>query len=474
MKYSLVLKLIAIELVTSIILFVCLNTFGVKMINQMFIKDEADRLYQTARKISTEYIISYAKFDAALQNDLQTPADYLTTLANVTQTPVWVVSKTGELLIDTDKILLSSINLNQIDPNFLSESVRENVQLEGLMDEPMLSIIFPVADNSSFSVKGYLLLHTPMSKIHERAVNFTDVLNICLFVFLSVLLVLFVLIYFIFVYPLNKVIRAAREYGKGNFDYVLEIKSHDSFEDLANTLVFIKDSLKNLKDYQKKFIANISHDFRSPLTSMKGYAEAMIDGTIPPELHNKYLEIILFETERLTKLTSGLLELNNFENQVVMLDIVSFDINSIIKHTAASFEGICKKKRITLQLEFSSDELYVDADLGKIQQVLYNLLDNAIKFSHNDSTIQVIVEEKGEKAFISVKDHGIGIPQDCIMKVWDRFYKTDLSRGKDKKGTGLGLSITKEIINTHGEQITVTSTVGVGTTFSFTLQVSEE
>jgi signal transduction histidine kinase len=232
--------------------------------------------------------------------------------------------------------------------------------------------------------------------------------------------------------------------------------------------------LSKLDDYQKKFVANISHDFRSPLTSIKGYAAAILDGTIPHEMQDKYLNIILFETDRLTKLTTGLLELNSFENNGTFLDINTFDINHIIKKTAEAFEGACREKKITLNLVFSSKQNFVDADMGKIQQVLYNLMDNAIKFSHTNSKIKVSTEEKGEKIFVSVKDYGIGIPKDSIKKIWERFYKTDVSRGKDKKGTGLGLSITKEIIQAHNENINVISTEGVGTEFIFSLTKSSE
>jgi signal transduction histidine kinase len=166
--------------------------------------------------------------------------------------------------------------------------------------------------------------------------------------------------------------------------------------------------------------------------------------------------------------------LNSFENNGALLDIVTFDINHIIKKTAESFEGICTKKKIKLKLVFAEKETFVNADMGKIQQVLYNLLDNAIKFSHSESNIKISTEEKNEKVFISVKDYGFGIPKDSIKKIWERFYKTDSSRGKDKKGTGLGLSITKEIINSHGENINVISTEGVGTEFTFTLPKSVE
>ncbi len=227
--------------------------------------------------------------------------------------------------------------------------------------------------------------------------------------------------------------------------------------------------MKNMNDYQKKFIANVSHDFRSPLTSIKGYAEALIDGTIPPEMQGKYLNIILFETQRLTKLTSSLLELNQFEYKGFMLDITTFDINQAIKMTTATFEQRCTEKRISIDLIFSHKALLVDADINKIEQVIQNLVDNAIKFSHHDSSIEIHTLERTGKIFVSVKDHGIGIPKDSLGKVWNRFYKTDLSRGRDKVGTGLGLSITKEILQAHNENINVISTEGAGTEFIFSL-----
>ena len=147
-----------------------------------------------------------------------------------------------------------------------------------------------------------------------------------------------------------------------------------------------------------------------------------------------------------------------------------FNINDTITQTAATFEGICSSRQIRLELLLSGHELYVRADMEQIQQVLYNLLDNAIKFSEDNSSIQIETSVKNDKAFVSVKDHGTGIPKDSLPKIWDRFYKIDASRGKDRKGTGLGLAIVKEIINAHNQHIDVVSTEGVGTEFIFTLE----
>ncbi len=268
--------------------------------------------------------------------------------------------------------------------------------------------------------------------------------------------------------PLKKITEAANQYAAGNLTYKTTIHTQDEMGYLADTLNYMSDELDKMEEYQRTFIANISHDFRSPLTSIKGYLEAILDGTIPPEMYEKYLTRVISETERLNKLTQGLLTLNSLDSKGY-LSRTNFDINRVIKDTAASFEGTCDAKNIVLDLTFSENSTMVHADFGKIQQVLYNLIDNAIKFSHQDSVIYIQTSIKYEKVFVSVKDTGIGIPKGSIKKIWERFYKTDQSRGKDKRGTGLGLSIVKEIIQNHGETIDVISTEGVGTEFIFSL-----
>ena len=271
-----------------------------------------------------------------------------------------------------------------------------------------------------------------------------------------------------------KITNAAKQYASGNLDVVIPVNTQDEIGYLSASLNYMSSQLKDMEDYQKKFVANVSHDFRSPLTSIKGYVEAMADGTIPPEMQGKYLNIILFETERLTDLTRDLLTLNEFDTKDLLLNKTDFDIHEVIRNTAASFEGTCTAKKISIELLLATRTLYVHADRHKIQQVLYNLLDNAIKFSNPESTITIETTPRGDKVYTSVKDYGIGIPKSSINKIWERFYKSDLSRGKDKKGTGLGLSIVKEIIQAHNENINVISTEGVGTEFIFSLPLTKK
>ena len=331
----------------------------------------------------------------------------------------------------------------------------------------MITVIAPVTEN--FSTHGYLLVHKPYSQItdaHSVLMRNTYIVILIIYV-LSFIILLGV--HFLIYRPLVKITNAAKQYASGNLEYEIPVNTEDEMGYLSASLNYMSSQLRDMEDYQKKFVANVSHDFRSPLTSIKGYVEAMADGTIPPEMQEKYLKIILFETERLTDLTQDLLTLNEFDTKNLLLNKVPFDIHEVIKNVAASFEGVCTQKKISIELVFATKHLEVAADRRKIQQVLYNLLDNAIKFSDLDSVITIETTERGDKVYTSVKDYGIGIPRKSLNKIWERFYKTDLSRGKDKKGTGLGLAIVKEIIQSHDENINVVSTEGVGTEFIFSL-----
>ena len=336
----------------------------------------------------------------------------------------------------------------------------------GLFDEDVLTVSAPVTGN--YTTYGYVIIHLPLNQISQSQRGILDILYItsaAVFGLSMIILLVFTQTVYL---PLRKITVGAKEYAAGHLDYRIQVNTHDEMGYLADTLNYMSDELNKMEEYQKNFIANVSHDFRSPLTSIKGYLEAVLDGTIPPDMYEKYLSRVISETERLHKLTESMLTLNSLDAKGY-LTRTNFDINRVIKDTAASFEGTCGQKNISFDLTFSDTIQMVYADMGKIQQVLYNLIDNAIKFSHNDSMIYIQAAGQYEKVFVSVKDTGIGIPKDSLKKIWERFYKTDLSRGKDKKGTGLGLSIVKEILQAHGENIDVISTEGVGTEFIFSL-----
>ena len=460
--FSLKWKFLFLFTVVSVVLFIVLNTIGLNIMqNKMLIRTK-EELYQEGTAYVSGYLVEYYEKNMSY-SELETQLELLSFM---TDSRVWLVSKSGLIVLDSEK-QARGFSIVQEDTVFLESVFRENVYYKDIMEEPMLCVIVPII--SDYANKGYLVFSVPISRIESESIYYLDFVNIAYLIFQPILLAVFWLIYRMTAVPIEQMAEAVKKFSRENFKAPLELKTSAEYRELGSTIQYMGDKLKNADDAQRKFVSNVSHDFRSPLTSIKGYVEAIKDGTIPPELQEKYLDIIIFETERLTKLTSNLLELNSFDDNGIILHKTEFDINQVIKQIALSFEGTFKKKKLTLDLVFSSKEEFVEADKDKIEQVLYNLIDNAGKFSNSESTIRISTEGKGNKVMIAVKDKGIGIPKESQSRIWERFYKTDISRGKDKKGTGLGLSIVKEIITAHEENISVVSTEGVGTEFIFSL-----
>lgn len=469
MRKTLYLKFILAYLIFGFFGFVVVATFVAGMTLEHQKREKADSLYQEATFIANTYASDL--YDS--KTSLDTVQLQLQALSAYLESTIWIINPSGLLILDSSSPvdLENTITVENFDPTVTAGSYYTIGNFWGVFQEDMLSVFAPITSN--FKVKGYVVIHTSMNDLKqssESMLNISYIMLVILFLLSLIILIFFTEMVYL---PLKKIIYATEQYASGNMHYEFQVDSEDEIGYLAASLSYMASEVAKGEDNQKKFVANVSHDFRSPLTSIKGYLDAMLDGTIPPELHEKYLNIVLNETERLTKLTNSLLMLNNLNTKGMLLEKTDFDLNQVIRNTAVAFEGTCKQKKIGIELVLSGDSMIVNADMGKIQQVLYNLLDNAIKFSHNDSVIKIETSEKKNKVLVSVKDHGIGIPKDSLKLIWDRFYKTDLSRGKDKKGTGLGLSITKEIISSHGENINVVSTEGVGTEFMFTLPISD-
>ncbi len=470
MKKTLYLKFVLAYFIFGIFSFIIVTTFVPSMTREHLIREKAENLYVEATLISNTYALGLY----TSETDLETVKTQLDSLAAYLDSIIRIINPSGRLVLDTNQPLNveNVVMIEGFDPTITSGSYYTINRFFNNFDSDVLSVFAPIT--SGYMVKGYVVIHCDMTDIQESCNSLQGISYITLVVFF--LLSLIILIFFteIVYVPLRKITYATEQYANGNMHYEFQVESDDEIGYLAACLNYMASQIAGAEDDQKKFVANVSHDFRSPLTSIRGYLEAMLDGTIPQEQHEKYLNIVLAETDRLTKLTNSLLSLNNLNTKGMLLDRTDFDINIIIRATAASFEGTCRKKILSIELILTDEEMYVYADMEKIQQVLYNLLDNAIKFSHHCSTIKVETSVKKNKLFLSIKDTGIGIPKDDLKLIWDRFYKSDLSRGKDKKGTGLGLSIVKEIINSHGEHINVISTEGAGSEFIFTLPLSSK
>lgn len=469
MKNTLNLKFLIAYLILGFIGFFTISTLGSTLVENQLTKTVSNRLYKEAYSIANSHAAKYYANENASEASLEDLYNNLTALGAYQNAQIWIVNTHGQILLNTAKELnpteLEAIK--DFNPALATNSYYQVSDFYHYFKEDMLSVVVPITLN--LSTKGYIAIHQPMISIYQQRESILGQVYIIFLLFFalssSILLLFSIIVY----HPLKKIITGADEFASGNLKYNIPVHTDDEMGYLCASLNYMSDELNKTGDYQRKFIANVSHDFRSPLTSIKGYAEAILDGTIPPEMQEKYLRIVVFETERLNKLTRSLLTLNDMDSKGRMLDLSDFDIHNVIKHTAATFEGTCKEKKISIELLLASQNLFVSGDEGKIQQVLYNLIDNAIKFSSKDSAITIETTEKHDTVFVSVKDTGTGIPKVSLSKIWDRFYKSDPSRGKDRKGTGLGLSIVKEIINAHNQHINVISTEGVGTEFIFTL-----
>ena len=470
MKRTLYLKFILAYIIFGIFGVVIVTTFAPTMIQEQLVREKSSALYSEASLIASTYASSLYRSETSLE-EVKDQLDFLSVYLDST---IQIINPSGLLILDTNTEIdvENVVTIEGFDPTATVGSYYTIGNFFDTFDTEMLSVIAPIT--TDFKVKGYVVIHLDMNVILESCYSLVNISYITLAILF--LLSLIILIFFteIVYLPLCKITRATEQYATGNMHYEFSVDSDDEIGYLAACLSYMASEMARSEDDQKKFVANVSHDFRSPLTSIRGYLEAMIDGTIPPEMHEKYLNVVLNETERLTKLTNSLLTLNNLNTKGMLLNTTHFDINQTIRNTLETFEGTCRKKGISVELVLMGENLYVLADMEKIQQVLYNLIDNAIKFSHQNSTIKIETSEKRNRIFVSVKDSGIGIPKEDIKLIWDRFYKSDLSRGKDKKGTGLGLSITKEIINAHNENINVISTPGEGREFIFSLARSEK
>ncbi len=379
----------------------------------------------------------------------------------------------GKVLI-TDRLADSEYVNAQIPKKIVDQVLEEGSladvsNMGGLFEKDQIYHAIPMTNKTASNCGIIFAVSTETSLTSLSEVMIRTVITAMLWVMLAALLT----VYFIserITAPLKKISKAAKEFAKGNFKVRVPVKGYDEISQLAESFNNMAEELENHEKTRSSFIANVSHDLRTPMTSISGFIDGMLEGAIPPEKYNHYLKIVATEVKRLSRLVSSLLEISRFEAGEKKLTITEFDICEMARQIVLSFEKKIDEKHLDVDFECDEFNISVKADKDSIHQILYNICDNAVKFSKDKGKYKISINQKGKQVFVSVYNEGQGISPEDLPFIFDRFYKSDKSRGLDKTGVGLGLYISKTIIEAHGQEIWAKSAYGEYCEFVFTLE----
>jgi signal transduction histidine kinase len=345
----------------------------------------------------------------------------------------------------------------------------EEIKVQGIFNESAGVVTFgvPYMDLTD-TVAGALLLHMGASAL---TVYSGDIINYTAFACAISMALGTILVYVIArrqVKPIKRIQRAVSSFASGNFNCRVEETGDDELAELAGSFNKMAAELGALEESRRTFVANVSHELRSPMTSISGYAQGMLDGTIGANEQSKYLNVILSETNRLTYLVNELLELSRYESEMSAIAAMRIDVNALILKIMFEYEQRIEEKQLAVQFSLEGQQMFALADPDKLTQVVSNLIDNAVKFSDRGGSILIKTQSADNVCAIAIKNTGPVIAPEDMPFVFDRFYKGDKAHTAGN-GTGLGLSIVKKIIEQHGQAITAAS-FGGETEFTFTLK----
>lgn len=383
---------------------------------------------------------------------------------------VWVIDRKGA-------IITASADHLRHEGDTLEEKEIENLRLgkisvrEGVShfyNDTVLWVVLPVQNRGE--VIGGVILYSPVMGI---TLTMAKVKN--LFIYSAVVSIIFAtLIAYFFSKsvsrPLQEMNYIAHQVADGKFDGRVDFRSNDEIGELGQSFNFMAAKIERHEKMRREFVANVSHELRSPLTSIQGFIEALMDGKDKtPEARKRYLEIVHHETMRLIRLVNELLDLSRVEAGTVKLKIEELELVGIIDRVLKKYRPVMEERSLRVIKKLPPVMPGVKGDGDRIQQVLNNLLDNAIRYSQNSGEIVITVEDEADSIKISIEDHGKGITVEELPYVWDRFYKVDKARSRNEEGTGLGLAIARQIVEQHGGKVEAVSVPQRGSKFSFSL-----
>ncbi len=432
-------------------------------------------------------------------------------MTNFEDMTVYVTDANGGFIFSTGKaaadapavgtVILSGEDLAALDRETPSETSRATVSLSSasaaeraetetvadgaflwehdlLTDRNSYAYVLPVSIPTGSPVGYVLVVSTAETWNNLMNTTVRSVTVAALWIFLAALIA----IYFITertVAPLRDMSRAVKRMAVGQYDVRVRVHGRDEVAELAVAFNQMAESLENLERMRNSFVANVSHDLRTPMTTISGFVDGILDGVIPAEQQAHYLKVVSEEVRRLSRLVTALLDVSRLQAGDRKFDMKPFDVCEMGRQILISFEQKIEGKGLDVEFECDEDNMYVLADRDAIHQILYNICDNAVKFASERGKLKMsFTWSDGEanrhrKAVVTVFNEGQGIPPEDIPFVFERFYKSDKSRSLDKSGVGLGMFISKTIIEAHGESISVDSEYGTYCAFTFTLARTE-
>ncbi len=412
-------------------------------------------------------------------NSMQLDMDFnivVSTVASVADADILVSNSKGRIVVSSEGPLSKEIGkaVGEGPMNAVISAGRYSGlgDLGGIYPRTSFIMGLPILSESGVIV-GAVFVSSPASGLTDL---FAAYLRLFIMSAILVLLTANILAFFAAKHmarPLKVMSRAAHEFAHGQFGARVPVSSRtDEIGELTVAFNAMADALQKAEQLRQDFVANVSHELKTPMTTIAGFIDGILDGTIEPSRQDEYLKIIRDEVHRLSRLVMRMLDIARLQSGAMKLNMQRVDICEVACRTLLSFEGKTEAKNLDVNVDMDEKGLFVSADADAIAQVIYNLIENAIKFSEPGSVVEVKAVKKGGKALLSVQNSGAGIPKEDLPYVFDRFYKTDKSRGMDREGMGLGLYIVKVILNGHGEDVWAESDEA-GTRFIFTLSLAE-
>jgi signal transduction histidine kinase len=399
--------------------------------------------------------------------------DTMSNIASYLSADIWIVDSYGYVFAvsnEKDKSLIGNQLLTtELERLRSGYNVEEQGDYEGYFESPVHTFEVPVFDGQTFQC--VIIMHTSLADIKKPLESVFEI--IWLSAILAIIMSSIVIYYVsqrVLVRPLRQINYAADRIAKGEVDKRVVLNSKDEIGELADSFNSMADSLEAVENKRREFISNVSHEIRSPITSIKGFIGGILDGVIPKEKHNYYLTIAYEEIQRLTRLVNDLLDLSAIESGQFRLRIEEVDINEIIRQSVIRFESKIMQKKVKVGVLLQGDKLMVAGDRDRLTQVITNLLDNSMKYAPVSGNINIKTVIKGPKAVVTIFNDGPHIPESEIKYIWERFYKADKARSS-KVSTGLGLSIVRSIITQLGEDVWAENKEPKGVVFTFTLKM---